>query len=162
MSETLPESTPPNVLWDFSRYVIVVIVAGILIWYSFFYTPINYVSQEAAGQTMGTNYIVKVARFPENADWNGVKSVIQNRLDALDQMMSTYKSDSEVCRFNASASTEDWFSVSPETASVVQTALDVSSSTEGAFDITVAPLVRHWGFGAGGNSRQTKSFEELA
>ena len=162
MSESATELTPSNVLWDFSRYVIAAVAVGGIIWYCFFYTPITYVSREAAGQTMGTDYIVKVAQFPENADWNEVKSAIQNRLDALDQMMSTYKSDSEVCRFNAFASTEDWFPVSPETASVIQTALEISRFSEGAFDITVAPLVRHWGFGADGNSRQTQSFEELA
>jgi thiamine biosynthesis lipoprotein len=76
-------------------------------------------------------------------------------------MMSTYKPDSEVCRFNASASVDDWFPVSQETASIVQTSLTISQLTEGAFDITVAPLVRHWGFGAGSRSRQALSFEEL-
>ena len=162
MSEPSTELTPSSVLWDFFRYAVIAVVTGGLIWYYFFYTPVTYVNQEAAGQTMGTDYIVKVSRFPENADWNKVKSAIQNRLDALDQMMSTYKSDSEVCRFNAFDSTEDWFSVSPETASVVQTALEISQSSEGAFDITSAPLVRHWGFGADGNPRQTRSFEELA
>ena len=162
MSESKTELEPSSILWDVIRYAIVAVVTGGLIWYYFFYTPTIYVSREAAGKTMGTDYIVKVARFPENADWDAVKTAIQNRLDALDQMMSTYKSDSEICRFNAFNSSEDWFSVSPETASVVQTALDISQSSEGAFDITSAPLVRHWGFGADGNPRQTRSFEELA
>jgi len=161
MSESATESAPSGVLWDIVRYAIVAVVVGFLIWYCFFNTPTIYVSRESTGQTMGTDYIVKVARFPENADWDAVKSAIQKRLDALDQMMSTYKSDSEVCRFNAFDSTEDWFSISPETAFVIQTALEISQLSEGAFDITIAPLVRHWGFGADASPRRTLSFEEL-
>jgi thiamine biosynthesis lipoprotein len=110
---------------------------------------------------MGTDYAVKVAHFPENADWQKVTNAIQDRLDMLDQMMSTYRQDSEVCRFNASSSTEDWFPVSLETAHLVQTSLEIAQLSEGALDITVAPLVRHWGFGAGGSPRPGRSFEEL-
>ena len=110
---------------------------------------------------MGTKYIVKVSHFPDHVDWQKIADEIQKKLDALDQKMSTYRYDSEVSRFNTSPSTEDWFSVSPETAQVVQMSLDISKLSGGAFDITVAPLIQHWGFGAGGNPRTNKSFEEL-
>ena len=161
MPEALTESTPSNILWDIVRYVVVAVVSGVLIWFSFFYTPTEYVNKEHAGKTMGTDYIVKVARFPETSDWKNIADEIQSKLDALDKKMSTYQHDSEICQFNVFASTEDWFPVSKETAFVVQTALEISQLTEGAFDITVAPLVRHWGFGADGERRQTKSFEVL-
>ena len=161
MSESSTESAPPSVLWDVARYVIIAVATGVLIWYYFFYTPVTYVSREHTGKTMGTDYVVKVAQFPENADWNEVADIIQSRLDALDQMMSTYRYDSEVCRFNDFSSTEDWFPVSQETVFVAQTALEISQLSEGAFDITIAPLVRHWGFGANGNPRQNRSYEEL-
>ena len=155
------ESTPSsNVVWDITRYVIVAAMTGGLIWLYCFYTPTVYVSREHAGKTMGTDYIVKVSHFPEQDDWKKIADDIQDRLDALDEMMSTYRHDSEVCRFNAST-TEDWFPVSEETAFVVQTSLEIARQSEGALDITVAPLVRHWGFGAEGNVRQAGSFEEL-
>ena len=118
-------------------------------------------SREHAGRTMGTTYAVKVAQCPENGNWQKITLEIQDRLDALERMMSTFRSDSEVCRFNDFTATEHWFPVSPETAQVVHTALEISRLSEGAFDITVAPLVRHWGFGAGSSSRQPRSFEEL-
>ncbi|MCL2710303.1 MAG: FAD:protein FMN transferase [Planctomycetaceae bacterium] len=124
-------------------------------------TPPIDISRDHIGKTMGTTYAVKVAQFPENGDWQKVTDEIQARLDALDRMMSTYKPDSEVCRFNDFSSTEDWFSVSKETAQVVHAALEISRLSEGAFDLTVAPLVRHWGFGAGASSRLAQSFEEL-
>ena len=41
----------------------------------------------------------------------------------------------------------DWFAVSTEFASVVQFAQSVSQKTDGAFDITINPLVNAWSFG---------------
>jgi len=160
MSESSAESASSANLWDIARYVVVAVIAGVLIWYYLLYTPVVYVNREHSGKTMGTDYIVKVARFPGTDDWQKVAVAIQSRLDTIDKMMSTYRHDSEICRFNASSSTEDWFSVSKETVYVVQTALEISQLTEGAFDVTVAPLVRHWGFGANGK-QQAKSFEDL-
>ena len=161
MSESSAEPVASNIVWDIIRYTIVAVFAGLLIYWYGFYTPTIYVSREHSGKTMGTHYIVKVAQFPETGDWQEIAGEIQNKLDALEQMMSTYLSDSDVCRFNAFSSTDDWFSVSPETAQVVHTALEISRLSEGALDITVAPLVRHWGFGAGGTLRLAGSFEEL-
>ena len=160
MSEPSAESAAPNILWEIARYVIVAVVSGLLIYYCF-YTPTAYVSREHSGKTMGTDYAVKVTQFPETGDWKKITIEIQDKLDALEAMMSTYRHDSEVCRFNAFSSTEDWFSVSKETAQIVQTSLEISLLTEGAFDITVAPLVRHWGFGADRSLRQADSFEDL-
>jgi thiamine biosynthesis lipoprotein len=160
MSEPSTESVTSNVLWDVIRYAIVAVAVGILIWL-YCRTPVKYVNKEHIGKTMGTDYIVKVARFPEKADWNEVAVAIQQRLDSLDQAMSTYRHDSEVCRFNDFTSTEDWFPVSQDTALLVQTSVEISRLTDGVFDITIAPLVRHWGFGADGSLRSSLSFEEV-
>ena len=161
MSESSAESASSSVSWEVARYVVVTVVACVLIWYYFFYTPPVYVDQEYIGETMGTNYTVKVAQFPETGDWSKIVADIQSKLDDIDQKMSTYKDNSEVCRFNASTSTEDWFHVSQETAFLVQTSLAISRLSEGAFDITAGPLVRHWGFGAGSEPWTIKSYDEL-
>lgn len=98
------------------------------------------------GSTMGTTYRVRLARamLPEaSQDWN---TRVQKCLDDINARMSTYQPDSEVSRFNQSTST-DWHAVSRETAIVVQTALRVAEQTDGAFDITVSPLVNLWNFG---------------
>ncbi len=71
---------------------------------------------------------------------------VVGELERINRLMSTYRDDSEVSRFNAVRST-DWFSVSPDTARVVHIALEVSRQTDGAFDVTVAPLVELWHFG---------------
>lgn len=72
--------------------------------------------------------------------------VIQNELDKIDSAASTYLADSEICKFNASQST-DWFPVSQELAEIVATAVKVSEKTHGAYDVTVAPLVNLYRFG---------------
>ena len=162
MSASPTPSEPSSLLWDIVRYVLVAAVAGVLIWYSFFYTPVTYSSQKHEGTAMGTHYQVRVDRFPDNADWEQLTAAIQDRLESLEQMMSIHRRDSEISRFNASSDTDTWFSVSPEVALVVQTALEISQLSEGAFDITVAPLVSHWGFGTESRfPRQNRTFEDL-
>ena len=59
--------------------------------------------------------------------------------------MSTYRADSELSRFNA-VRTTDPFPVSADTIAVFQHAREISELTEGAFDVTVGPLVDAWGF----------------
>jgi FAD:protein FMN transferase len=102
-----------------------------------------------SGPTMGTTYSVKVADPPKGIDAAAVRSAADDVLDRIDRSMSGYRIDSEISRFNTAAST-DWFDVSSDLATVVDTALQVSQQSGGAFDITVGPLVAAWGFGASG------------
>lgn len=99
-----------------------------------------------AGNTMGTQFSVKLVTA--SSDAATLEQRIQASLDSVDKMMSTYKADSEISAFNASRST-DWFAVSKEFCTSVDEALLLSEITDGAFDITVAPLVNLWGFGPG-------------
>ena len=104
-----------------------------------------------SGPTMGTTYTVKVTAPPASVDGARLRATIDDVLAQIDRSMSGYRSDSEVARFNASASTQ-WYDVSADLAAVVQAALDISEASGGAFDITVAPLVAAWGFGPGGRA----------
>lgn len=102
-----------------------------------------------SGPAMGTTYSIKVAAAPESLDADQLRAATDEVLDRIDRSMSGYRDDSEIYRFNASRST-DWFEVSSDLATVVDYALQVSQQSNGAFDITVGPLVRAWGFGAAG------------
>ncbi len=105
------------------------------------------------GSTMGTSYTVKISsRLPDNATEKALRADVQAVLDRIDQLMSTYRSDSEVSRFNAFEG-QTWFEVSPETLEVARHASAVYSQTEGAFDPTVGAMVNLWGFGPGENKR---------
>lgn len=108
---------------------------------------------------MGTTYAVTIADPPATlaADW---QEQIEDALKIVNQQMSTYQSDSEITRFNESSST-DWFSVSLPFAQVVAAGLEVSRASQGAFDITVGPLVDAWSFGPGKRSSRPPAEETI-
>lgn len=110
--------------------------------------PTEPVHAEFTGRTMGTTYSVKIAQedFSQAARAE-LAGAIADRLERVDALMSTYREDSELSRFNRHASLEP-FVVSAETMEVFQVAREVSEMTGGAFDMTVGPLVAAWGFGA--------------
>jgi thiamine biosynthesis lipoprotein len=101
-----------------------------------------------AGHTMGGTWSVKLLRLPPDIAREPLESRVAAVLEKLDAQMSTYRPVSDLSRFNASGST-DWFPVPRELAELVSLAQRVSEETGGAFDVTVAPLVDLWGFGAG-------------
>lgn len=97
------------------------------------------------GKTMGTFWRVSVVGI-DAARAETLRSRIQAQLDADDQLLSTYKNDSALMRFNQSKSLSPW-PVSEAMADIVTSALRIGQKTQGAMDITVGPLVNLWGFG---------------
>ncbi len=114
---------------------------------------------QAQGETMGTSYIVKIYDPPESLgdDW---RFMIDRELRSITDQMSTYIGSSEISRFNATDST-DWFAVSPSFQAVVARSIEISQSSQGAFDITVMPLVKAWSFGPGKKRMVPPSDQEL-
>jgi thiamine biosynthesis lipoprotein len=100
------------------------------------------------GPTMGTTYSITITRLPEGVRRAEVEEAIASVLQAADRHLSGWNDASELARINAVRST-DWLPVSPILFAVVEQAYAVSAASGGAFDITVGPLVRTWGFGAG-------------
>lgn len=68
-----------------------------------------------------------------------------SELDRLARLLNFYSEDSEVSMINRNAGDKP-VKVSPETLEIIDKALYVSKNTEGAFDITVGPVVRLWDF----------------
>lgn len=98
------------------------------------------------GRSMGTTWSVKLGEVgPPSVD---VQAGVQTQLDAIEGLMSTWSPQTEVSRFNR-AETLEVQPLSPPTIEVLRIALDVSRRTQGAFDITVGPLIRAWGFNQG-------------
>jgi thiamine biosynthesis lipoprotein len=100
-----------------------------------------------SGPTMGTTYTVRVVAPPEAVDEHALRAGVDEVLSLIDRQASGYRTDSDVVRFNASTST-DWIAAPRELAEIARIANEVSTQSGGAFDITVAPLVQAWGFGA--------------
>ncbi len=63
----------------------------------------------------------------------------------LDRMLSNYRSDSEWSAVNRYAA-EAPVKVSPELFRLLSACVDYSSRSEGAFEISVGPLMKTWGF----------------
>ncbi len=95
-------------------------------------------------RTMGTyaNVIIvtsdSVASAPQAARAHA-------ELARIDSLMSNWTTTSEVARINRSAGSAAT-PVESEVATVIDTSLKVWRESDGAFDITVEPLVRLWGF----------------
>ena len=99
--------------------------------------------QTISGFTMGTSYNITL-RIPENKrDQLGKK--IDSELTKINQLMSTYISNSELSRFNQSKSLVCQ-PISPEMYYVIKNAVEVSQMTNGKFDVTLFPLISEWGF----------------
>ncbi|HOV60586.1 MAG TPA: FAD:protein FMN transferase [Candidatus Hydrogenedentes bacterium] len=99
-----------------------------------------------SGTVMGTDYHVTLILPRPDFDTRAASRAVEDALNRVDLLMSTYKPDAELSRFNAHRDTTP-FPVSPETVEVITIAQRVSEMSDGAFDITVGPLVRAWGFG---------------
>lgn len=97
------------------------------------------------GQTMGTSYRLVLSIPLEQAEAERLQIDVDAQLDQIENQMSTWRPDSELSRFNASDST-DWQAVSEDTAVVVAEAMRIWKLSDGAFDPTVAPLIRLWHF----------------
>ncbi len=73
-----------------------------------------------------------------------------DEVDRLEGRLSLFRPESEIAHVNARAFREPVV-VSPEVFRLLRRAEQLHAETEGAFDITIAPLVRCWGFlGASG------------
>ncbi len=97
-----------------------------------------------SGETMGTSF--NVTAIGEDLDETALATSVEETLAAVNAKMSNWDPNSEVSTFSASDST-DPVAVSEEFALVLAAANDVHDKTDGAFDVTLGPLIELWGFG---------------
>jgi FAD:protein FMN transferase len=100
-----------------------------------------------SGSTMGTYYVVKYLNHPGLAPPKTMQQALDERLERINDLMSTYRPDSELSRFNRSHAVNTLFPLAPETMRVIREAVRLHQLSEGALDITLGPLVDLWGFG---------------
>jgi thiamine biosynthesis lipoprotein len=98
------------------------------------------------GRTMGTRYQIKVVA-DDALDMPRLKQRVDQRLEQINQSMSTYRPDSEISRFNAMQQKGEPFAVSDDFLKVMQAGRHIHRLSQGAWDGTVRPLVVLWGFG---------------
>jgi thiamine biosynthesis lipoprotein len=83
-----------------------------------------------------------------------------DEIDRIENQLSLYRPSSEIAQLNARAAREAVL-VSPEVFALLQHAQRLSAETQDAFDITIGPLVRCWGF-MGGTGRKPAAAEVAA
>jgi thiamine biosynthesis lipoprotein len=95
--------------------------------------------------------VVSIDVYVKKADSSSsaVRAGISHAFDAvsrIDSLMSSFSTTNEVSDINRRAANET-VSISALTDSVLQTALWASEISDGAFDVTAAPVLQLWGFG---------------
>ena len=104
---------------------------------------------EFAGHMQGTSYSIRA--FCRTAQPT-LHADVDRLLEEIVATMSTYEPTSALSRFNMLAP-GDWYDVPSSLGRVVAAAQQLAQISDGAFDVTVGPLVNTWGFGPGGGSR---------
>jgi FAD:protein FMN transferase len=97
-----------------------------------------------SGATMGSTYTVRLRALGH--DVATLREAVQSTLNEVDQRMSMFRPESELSAFNR-APGDTAVRLSDALYSVLAAADLTSRWSNGAFDVTVAPLVERWGFG---------------
>jgi len=107
-------------------------------------TVASSVRYEASHEAMGTIFAV-VAYGSSSACLEEVVCRAFQEIDRLDDEMSHYKPESELSAINRAAHRQR-MAVSPGLFKLLDDSLRYSQETDGAFDITIGPLMKAWGF----------------
>ena len=89
-----------------------------------------------------------------------VAAEVMREIDRIESSLSFYREDSDVREINTYAAFRP-VSLTPAVFGLLQKAQELSALTQGTFDITVAPLLRCWGFvGANGQMPEPEAIEQ--
>ena len=102
----------------------------------------------AQGSTFSISYLV-----PEGLDY---RTAIASILLSMDQQMSLWVENSEIVALNNG----DSIFLSTDFHDVILKSLMLSELTDGAFDISIAPLIQAWGF-SGGSRKDAINIDSL-
>jgi NosR/NirI family transcriptional regulator, nitrous oxide reductase regulator len=115
--------------------------------------------QELRGAAFGTTWSLKLRSAPN--DLSTLRTAVSSELERIEATLSHWRPGSETSRFNANRSLEPQ-PVSEELVKLVRFAQQLSRASNGAYDLTVAPLVNAWGYGPSGDPNIAPSQPELS
>ena len=113
------------------------------------------------GPTMGSTYSIQYWRHAAGPTPERVRGEVEAILAQVDQQLSTYRSDSDIERFNALPA-NTCQAMPPAVLELVAVGDRLSRESAGAFDLTVEPLLDLWGFGPQGRAEQVPDAQALA
>ena len=117
--------------------------------------------EQFGGPTMGSTYSIKYVRragLPAAAD---VRVDVEKILAGIDRQMSTYRSDSDIERFNDLPANRCQ-KMPASILKLIRVGEQLSEQSEGSYDLTVEPLLNLWGFGPQGREEKVPAEQALA
>lgn len=112
--------------------------------------------KELKGDIFGSYYIVKYRGDLETSE---LQTELTRFFQEFNNEFSTYQENSVISKFNELPANEK-MSVTPRFIQMLKIAEDFYQKTNGAFDPTLRPVIKAWGFG-GGKKKQTPSDADL-
>jgi len=133
-----------------------------------FYSNISNASQskiyQIHGKTMGNSYSISLVSNSFSAQQAfDLRNLLEYELEVINSVMSTWLKESEINKINRANSNET-IKISNSLREIITQSQQIEKMTSGAFDITVAPLVKLWGFGPDGipsNRPQQQQIDEV-
>lgn len=113
------------------------------------------------GPTMGSRYSIQYVRHASTPGPKAVQAEVEKILADVDQQMSTYRSDSDIERFNDLPANRCQ-KMPASILKLVRVGEQLSEQSEGSYDLTVEPLLNLWGFGPQAREEKVPATQALA
>ncbi len=101
--------------------------------------------QTVTGYAQGTTYSIKYWK-KQNTDNDSLKQSIDSELARIDKLMSNYRDDSDIEKFNRNPSTDSPILLDKEILDLLKISAEVYEKSEHCYDPTIKPLFQIWGF----------------
>ena len=112
------------------------------------------------GPTMGSTFTIKYVSNASTPAADAVGVAVQSILDEVDRQVSTYRLDSDIARFNQSPA-KTCMPMPQPVLDLAQYGYELARISDGAFDLTLGPLLDLWGFGPQARDKRVPSAEEI-
>jgi len=125
------------------------------------------VISKISGPTMGTEYHIswvsdQQGKAALDIERQKVKQLVDNLLIDFNKSMSTYDPSSELSLINQRADMDSsWHVIGADLYRVLLMSKQINQQSNGAFDVTVGPLVNLWGFGPSKSQNQIPEQDDI-
>lgn len=126
------------------RHVVALFVLGAYAAAAGAYADPQLIRLEKSAEAMGSTYTIDLYGTDRIHMEDAADSAF-DEVRRIDQLLSNYKPDSELSEVNRRAA-QGPMKISAELFDLLSRCLEFSRQSEGAFDITVGPLMKIWGF----------------
>ena len=117
--------------------------------------------EEFGGPTMGSHYSLKYVAGEGTPEPAALKAEVEGLLAEVDQQMSTWRADSDLSEFNRLPAGSCRAMPAP-VLELVRFGERLSADSDGAFDLTLEPLLDLWGFGPQSRGQQVPDAAAIA